>query len=87
MTPPTPPTIRPPYVPSPGALIVAIILAVGIVVLALRDSFTTDYDARQTIVIFAILIGGVLGFDFRRGRWRDEETPPPPRPPGASPDD
>lgn len=74
----TPPTERPStYIPSVPAGFVAVLLSLGIVVLALRDSFTTDYDARQTIVVFAVLIGGTLGFDFRRGRWKDEPPPPP----------
>lgn len=72
------------YIPSVPAGFVAILLSLGIVALALRDSFTTDYDARQTIIVFAVLIGGTLGFDFRRGRWRDE-PPPPTKPDDVEP--
>lgn len=64
------------YIPSPPAAFVGVFLSIGIVVLALRDSFTLDYDARATIVIMSVLIGGVFGFDYRRGRWKGEAPPP-----------
>lgn len=60
------------YIPSPPAAFVGVFLSIGIVALAMRDSFTTDYDARATIAIMSVLIGGVFGFDYRRGRWQGE---------------
>lgn len=61
-----------PYVPSPVAGFAGLILTVGIVIIAVLDSFANDYDARATIAILAVLVGGIFGFDYRSGRWRGE---------------
>lgn len=60
-----------PLIPRPAVTLIALSVTAGMLANIWLDAQSTDYDGRQTTLILAALIAGILGFElFRKGSGR-----------------
>lgn len=59
-----------PLIPRPAVTLIALLMALCIPLAAVMDYLSDTYSADKTILVLALLIAGIIGFDLRGGARR-----------------